>query len=384
LLFIVVANLPEFGLWTFLSTAERDLMSTASVDHVTRFVHYFLVDGKGYGIFSVLFGLGFALFYANAERKGRNGASLFARRMFWLLLFGLLHLLFLWSGDILCLYALTGLLLLLFRRCSNRVLVGWAVALLALPVVVEFAQQLTDTDLAHPLEEAWWNTAHGVGITEYNFATWLRDADNYALVLKFLQQGAVERMWEFVDGNRLPKVLGFFLLGYCIGRNEVYKHLDEWKPRLLTFCFCTALAGIPLSLLYAYDCMSGGLWGAVCSSAIYALSVPTMTLFYIVAFALLWHRRPGALVFAAFAALGRMAFTNYIGQSVLGIAIYYGIGLGLGLSMGHAQIALVAFGIYLFQILFSLCWLHFFAFGPLEWLWRMLTYGRFFPIARRS
>ena len=105
---------------------------------------------------------------------------------------------------------------------------------------------------------------------------------------------------------------------------------------------------------------------------------------YVALLSLLHLRLPGLRVFRVLAAPGRMALTNYIFQSVFGMLIFYGIGFGLGASMGLSWVALVAFGIYLIQAAFSAFWIARFNFGPLEWIWRMLTYGKTFPLVRRG
>ena len=115
---IAVANFPEFALYTFLKPEAAAAMPTASVDSVVRFLQYVFVDGKFYTIFSLLFGIGFSIIMANAERRGASGFRIFYRRMAVLLAIGFLHLMFIWSGDILMLYALMGMLLPLFRRAS--------------------------------------------------------------------------------------------------------------------------------------------------------------------------------------------------------------------------------------------------------------------------
>lgn len=98
---IALANFPEFTLWTFLSSDQQGAMTTADVDGAVRYVQFLLVDGKFYSIFSMLFGLGFALILM------RHGRRLFVRRMLILMVIGFLHLLFIWSGDILLLYAVS-------------------------------------------------------------------------------------------------------------------------------------------------------------------------------------------------------------------------------------------------------------------------------------
>ena len=116
LLGIALANFPEFGLWTFMSTEAQQAMPTACVDSVVRFVQYFLVDGKFYTIFSILFGIGFSIILS------RHSVALFYRRMAVLLAIGFIHLMFIWNGDILMLYAAGGMLLPLFVRLKTRTL----------------------------------------------------------------------------------------------------------------------------------------------------------------------------------------------------------------------------------------------------------------------
>ena len=104
-------------------------------DQVTHFLVHFFVEGKFYSIFSFLFGFGFALQIARAEERGDSRASLFKRRLFWLLVIGLLHAYLLWSGDILSIYAVMGFVLILFRRKTNGALLKWAFVLLAIPIL---------------------------------------------------------------------------------------------------------------------------------------------------------------------------------------------------------------------------------------------------------
>ena len=151
LLGICMANFPEFSLYTFLSPETVAAMPTAVVDRITRYLLYIFVDGKFYTLFSLLFGIGFSIIIRNAERKGTNGFRIFYRRMGMLLLFGFLHLMFIWSGDILMLYALLGMLLPLFRRVSDKKLLGWALFFLILPIAMDGVCEMTHTNLALPV-----------------------------------------------------------------------------------------------------------------------------------------------------------------------------------------------------------------------------------------
>ena len=128
LLGIALANFPEFALWTFLSPEQQAAMPTAGVDEVVKFLQYLFVDGKFYSIFSILFGIGFSLIMS------RHSMSLFLRRMLILAVIGLCHMMFLWSGDILFLYAIGGMLLSLFIKLSDKALLCVAALLVFIPV----------------------------------------------------------------------------------------------------------------------------------------------------------------------------------------------------------------------------------------------------------
>lgn len=369
---IALANFPEFGLWTFLSSEEQTAMSTVHIDEIVRFLQYMLVDGKFYTIFSVLFGIGFSLILAH------HGRRLFVRRMLILVVIGFLHLMFIWSGDILLLYAIGGLILTLFVGIKDKALLILALSLILIPVGLDALTEYWGIDFAAPFYQAWWDQAEAQGINEANFASWLRDAQNYSQMLAFLIQGAYERIWEFVEGHRLPKVIGLFMLGYLVGKHRLYARLQELPLKRLFWP--VLLIALPLSILYAWSAVSGHPWGRTIHSLLYAVSVIPMAFVYIIGVCLICLRRPDAAVFRWLAAPGRMALTNYISQSLFGILLFYGLGCGLGTSFGLIHIELTALGIFFLQIILSRLWLHYFHFGPLEWLWRLFTYGRYFPI----
>lgn len=372
---ICAANYPEFSLYTFQSKEITDAMPTADIDRVLRFILYFLVDGKFYTLFSLLFGIGFSIIISNAARKGVNGFRIFYRRMALLTLIGFLHLMFIWSGDILMLYALLGMCLPLLRT---------AAFFLLLPIAVDAVTQVLGVSLSAPAVREQWRYCDRYGITEENFGYWLRDATSYGDMFKFLIQGAWVRVQEFVDGNRYFKVFGLFVLGFYIGRNRMYADLAARKPLLRHVTTIGLAAGLPLSLLYAWSCMNGHPLGNAVHTAIYTVSVYPLGLAYMCGMCLMYLRHNDLAVWRRLAYPGRMALTNYIGQSVIGALLFYGIGLGLGASFGLVQTELVVAGVYLFQTAFSRVWLRFFRFGPLEWIWRMLTYGRWFDIRNDS
>ena len=376
LLGIAMANFPEFALWTFLSPTEQAAMPTAGIDEVVKYLQYLLIDGKFYSIFSMLFGIGFSLILA------RHSVSLFVRRMVILAVMGLCHMMFLWSGDILFLYATGGMLLLLFFRMSDRALLCAATLLIFLPVGLDALTEFCGIDFAGPFYNAWWAEAAEQGITEENFASWLRDADSYPEMFAFLLQGAYERVWEFVSGHRLPKVVGLFILGHLIGKHRFYARLESLP--LKRFFGWTLAWGLPTSLIYAWSAVEGQPWGLTCHSLLYAVSVIPMTFALMSGICLIYSRYTEKVkrVYGLFAAPGRMALTNYISQSLMGMVLFYGLGMGWGTSVGLVTIEFIAMGAFMLSVVVSKVWLHFFLFGPLEWVWRILTYGRFFKIVR--
>jgi len=214
---ICLANFPEFSLYTFLNKDVVEAMPTADIDRVVKYLQYIFVDGKFYSLFSLLFGIGFTIIMSNLLKKNGNGMLIFYRRMAILLLIGFMHLLLLWAGDILLLYALVGMILPLFRNLSNKKLLTVAFIFILFPIVIDTMRVVLDYDPSTLVMMAnqYFNEMNG--INDDNFAFWLRDGQTYLDVLKFNLSGSFIRCQEFIEGNRAFKVLGLFLFGLYIG-----------------------------------------------------------------------------------------------------------------------------------------------------------------------
>ena len=379
---IALANFPEFSLYTFLNTEATQAMPSHAIDRTVHFLQYMFIDGKFYTVFSLLFGIGFSIIISNAMKKGADGFRIFYRRMTLLAAFGFLHLMFIWSGDILMLYALLGLLLPSFCHLSDKRLFAWSATMLFLPVIVDFIQEIFHMTLSAPIVELQRYYCAKYGITDANFAYWLHDAKDYKSVFEFLIQGALVRVQEFIDGNRYFKVFGLFLLGFYIGKHKLYADIAGNK-QILHKTFKTGLfAGLPLAVLYTWSGTCNHPLGLTVHSILYLVSVFPLGFAYVAGICLLYLKHPEWKIFSIFAAPGRMALTNYIMQSVIGMLLFYGIGFGLGSKIGLWQTELIVMGVFLFQIVFSHFWFALFKFGPLEWIWRMLTYGKWFNILK--
>lgn len=386
LLGICLANYPAISMYVFQKPEVMAAMPTATIDTWVEYFHLVFIEGKFYSLFSLLFGIGFSIFLLRAKQAGK-GLNVFYKRIFILLIIGLMHSLLLWEGDILLLYALIGLILSLFRNVPDKkLIILWAVLILS-PIIIDGIKVITDNqwNLSKPLERLGMAIDEKTGITEDNWRTWNVDHSSYSDLFRFNQSGIIYRYMGLVDSNRFFKVLGMFLLGLYAGRKLLYRNLDEHKTLFRKVQFYGYVIGIPLSVAYAYFDHDEnrlphalGLLDTVC----YALSVVPLSLAYTASICLLFTSSIYRKRLDLFAAPGKMALTNYIMQTVIGIILFYGIGFGLGATMGVVYVIFIALAVFAFQVFYSHWWLKHFNYGPLEWIWRQLTYGKILPLKK--
>jgi uncharacterized protein len=170
-----------------------------------------------------------------------------------------------------------------------------------------------------------------------------------------------------------------FLLGFCVGRNMMYAKLEEYKPLLKKIRLWGFIVGIPVSLAGAYfeidEKSVPNAWGLI-DTFCYALGVVPLSLAYVATICLWWNKKRGNTKWKYLAPMGQMALTNYLAQSLMAIFIFYGVGLGLGGDIGPVKFLPIILALYAFQVLYSTFWLRYFNYGPMEWIWRQLTYGK--------
>ncbi len=383
---ICVANYPVISLYIFQSPDIVAAMPTAMIDKGWAYFHFAFIDGRFYSLFSLLFGIGFSIMILRLKNSNRNAYGIFYRRLVVLLLFGLAHALLIWEGDILLLYALLGMLLPLFRKVSDKTLLVLFVILVLSPLLFDAAKVISKGNwkLAGPLTSFVVEMDARIGITDENAGRWIVEHDSYSDVLRWLQNGFAWRWMMLIDGNRLPKVLGLFLLGFYVGRKMIYANLEENRSLLRKVQRFTLILGLPASIAFSYfelDNVRLPNTPGLLDTLFYALSVIPMSLFYASTICLLYLKPGWSGRLRLFAPVGRMALTNYIMQSVIGVLIFWGVGFGVG-SLGLIWVILIAVTVYLFQILISRAWLKYFRYGPLEWIWRQLTYGKRLPIRK--
>lgn len=380
---ILIANMVVVSGYWFLEEAERAAMPTAALDGWVYLLAEIFIEAKFYSIFSLLFGIGFAIQLNRADARGVVFPTFFRRRLLGLFLIGAFHAVFLWAGDILLLYALLGLLLVPFRQSSDRTLLRAAVICLLLPVVV-YVLMLA--------------ASGGGGPPPVPDTAGVRDAppEFFQNMLLAFEEGSWFDAWKanliYILGRwadlfftvRFPKVFGMFLLGFLLGRSGVAEGRLPDLALLRRTVWVALGLGLPASVLHAW--LAGqDVWfpasplGLLQTTAA-TVAVPLLALGYSAAVALLLQRPAGTRLLAPLAAPGRMALTNYMLHSLIMTFIFYGWGLGWYGRIGPAVTTLLAFAICLVQVPLSRWWLSRYRYGPVEWLWRQFTYRQRIPL----
>jgi uncharacterized protein len=371
---ILIGNMQWFSGYRMMPEALAANSSFA--DHLTHFLVHFFIEGKFYSIFSFLFGFGFALQISRAEERGDRTAALFKRRLFWLLVIGLVHAYLLWAGDILSIYALMGFLLILFRRKTNGALLKWAFALMSIPILTYILLYILFVAFVPPeavagLDAArfdMWNDA----VTKVPNSSYLQ------IITDYNRHYIVGRYIGLILEMRLPKILAMFLLGFYAYRRGFFQDLSSHQSfirRVLVYGLVVGLIGnIAFAALAGAEAVIPPSPVGIVGVVAYAFGVPALALAYIALVATLWQKAAWRHSLAFLAPVGRMALTNYLLQTVICLFIFYGFGFGQYGKVGAATATLIALAIFLFQILISALWLKYFAYGPMEWIWRQLTY----------
>lgn len=366
---------------------------TPGTDHVLNELHKVFVVDKFWPLFSFLFGLGFAMQITRAKSRGQDFLPLYRRRLLALLLFGLanaLLLLHVWRGEILHRYALCGFLLLLFRKCSPRTLLLAAALCLLIPRVYDAVLAGTHLlRLGNPQtaaqavqEEARREVKNRAWDAEYKRIA--REGDYFALMKRraqaFTRQFSSLRFYL----RQLEFPFALFLIGLYAGRRQIFENLSANLPlvrRVMWWGLGLGLAG--QAIWFVSEKLPNPAWPYFTQQAgsiLEPFADAALSFFYATAVVLLSQHTGWRKFLAPLAAPGRMALTNYLLQSVAFAILCPRYAVGLFEQVRPAQawgVALVIFGL---ELVISLWWLRRFRFGPSEWLWRALTYGKLQPM----
>ncbi|MCP4661751.1 MAG: DUF418 domain-containing protein [bacterium] len=401
LLGILAMNIMVFG----ASEWEPSLTGEAAGLNVTVWaVQLVVIGGTMRGLFSMLFGAGVILLTARIERRGggEEAADIYFRRNLWLLLFGVVHsYLLVYLGDILFFYGFVALVLFPFRKLSPRMLLILGSLILAIGVIppsrfyYRYQEAKAAAMAAEAAEEAGRPITDEQKEARKRWERWHRDESGktqeridtfrsgYGKIFTFVIPEQVDahsrgmyEIWFCDTAGMMLLGMAFYQLGLFSGRRSARFYL--WLGGT-GYALGFALRGYMTCQALAHD--FDLLWRVIpwFTDGVGRLAVALGHLSVVILVCKLGRPR---WLLASLAAVGRMALTNYLGHTVIGIFVFFGFGFGLYDRLEHYELFCVVFSIWIFQLMPSPLWLRRFRFGPGEWLWRSLTYWQRQPMRR--
>ncbi|PDH33951.1 MAG: hypothetical protein CNF02_06235 [OM182 bacterium MED-G28] len=359
-------------------------------------------EGSFRAIFSMLFGAGLLIFIDKPSVDANVTKSLYYRRTILLVGFGLFNSYFLlWAGDILYAYGMTGLLLYFFRDFPARKLAQFAALIFLLLSLLHTGQHINgraiyaeyqtvaslpaDSEISADQQQILdtWDLFQRQQFAAPDQITGEIEARQGSYISNFLVTAEINIVFQSVVFliNNLWDVGAMMLLGMAFMK---WKILDA--SRSMSFYLkMTAIGfgvGLTINTWEVVTYVSSGFepfWAATARPS-YDVGRMAMAFGYIGLVMIIC--KLGILVWLryALARVGQMALTNYLSQSLICNIIFMGFGFGLFAQLGRVEIYYVVFGVWVFQILFSIYWLKHYRFGPAEWLWRSLTYKKKQPL----
>ncbi|MGG4267227.1 DUF418 domain-containing protein [Peribacillus simplex] len=359
LLGIFMVNLPNMlGIFT-------PLKEEVTINQWVEIFFNLFISDKFFVLFSFLFGLSFFIFMSRAEAKG-YGKKLFARRLLFLLLFGIIHRLFFWAGDVLLLYAITGYFLLFFYNRKPKTILVWGVLLISAFIILVHgligfmvlnAPSLLD-GFFH--KEAQIEAYHTLG-----YIDWLIWHFNAEVIPETPQNLLI-----------IPLLLGIFLLGLYTGKIGVFQRIEQFIKPLKKIQAASCLASIPfIGLLYYCRVAEDPIALIKAFETLYLQAGGIiLSAFYMTTLMILLRVSLAQKILSPLRLYGQMALTNYLTQTLIGFVIFFTMRLYGSIELYES--ALICIVVFITQIIFSNLWLKNFRLGPFEWIWRTLTYGK--------
>jgi uncharacterized protein len=322
-----------------------------------------LIQGKFLTLFAFMFGIGFAIQMERADRSGIRSRIFYVRRLALLLLFGMLHFVFLWWGDILAAYALLGFVLMLFRKRSQKALLRWSAVLYAYPLLLAalmFGLHAAGVPIPAPPPTTPEELQRIIRV--YAAGSYADIVGQNVKELPFMAFGLI---------FFYPRVLGVFLFGLWVWRQGIIRELPS-KTGLLRLCQKHGLwigllfnaVAVALNEIFHPNPMAPSVVGLIIGLAL-TIGVPAGSVFYASTVALLWERIRWRARLRPFAAVGRMALSNYLLQSLVCTTLYYSWGAGLYGRVNPLLGFVPTIAIFGAQVALSVWWLRHFTMGPM-------------------
>jgi uncharacterized protein len=379
LLGIFIMNMPGFSA-SFFQGADGTHLWPEWWDRTAEVLRDVLFSGKFNSMFSMLFAIGFILLLERLEaRDPQHAKAIYLRRIGWLLVFGVVHACVFWTGDVLHMYAIFGILLLALRRVPEKWLWALFVASLLYPVGRGVYRVLTTTpEEVQALIALWaqWEASNNVA---YGTGSFLAAAREHTREMVFV----------YSDPSNLQQALGFYVqlfttmvLGLILGRRHFFENSASQLGLVKRVQWSALGLGVVTGAIFGYyeatvtDPLTPTALSVTARVAYVLCRVATMT-FYVATIVRAVHSVAWRERLVSIATVGRMPLTNYLLQTLLATFIFYGWGLGFWGKIGPGLQLVLAVAIYfVIQVPLSRWWLNRFTLGPMEYLWRVLTYGR--------
>lgn len=400
---ILVINIITFGLPSIANDVPTMAGGMTGVNGLVWWISHLFFSVKWMPVFSMLFGAGLVMMYERFEKSGLNFRRFWYRRMGWMILFGLIHGYLLWKGDILFLYAVTGLLLYFFRkiRARNLLIAGVIIYLAGLPSLVgtayyfEYMESEAErieekagngeeiTKREDRLREAWDGISESIAPDEEKLSEIVDTyRGGYTGIVRLRAPELLTAHTISLVFHLIWRVGGLMLLGMGLMKYSVFSASRSLRFYLV-MAVCGYGAGLPVVaagarvmqshqfdyiMMLKHDMLFNYIGGIFVSMGHIAA-----VMIFCKGGVLGWLR-------ASLAAVGRMALSNYLSQTIICTTFFFGYGLGMFARLDRAQLMIVVILIWILQISVSPIWLKRFRFGPAEWLWRSLTYGKMQPM----
>ena len=371
LLGILVMNMPGFyaSFWSPIPPHER---WPATPDRIAWWVMDTFFSGKFNSLFAFLFGVGFTIQLERLMARAAHPVATYLRRLFVLFLIGVAHGLLLWTGDVLHVYAVLGVILVLLRRTSDRVVLTLIVVGLLTPVLFSVHQLFTYTAANEQSDRGLFGRIDQLVVHAQGQGSYLD------VVRSNVEQYKV--IYSDIRGYLFyPALLNTILLGFYFGRRRYLQDAGErldWWRRLARVTFIVGIvSAVAFSVCVPFLEPFKPSWLGVLVTLAYNIQRPALMLFYASALVLLVHSERVGTALRGLAPMGRMPLTNYLMQSLICTTIFNAYGFGFFGRIGPAGGFVLAFVIYALQVIWSRWYFTRFEFGPMEWLWRVLTYG---------
>lgn len=331
-------------------------------------VVFFLFAGKAYAIFSLMFGLSFFIQMSRQAKRGVDFTGRFAWRLLILLGLGYVHGLF-YCGDVLTVFAIMGVVLLLFHRLGNKaLLVISLLCMVQIPFLYQLVRALMDSSYVVPASEM--RNLFNEGAVYYGTGSF------FDVVRHNSWNGQMAKWLFYVDYGRFLQIAALFIWGMILGRKGFFEKSGEKKKLLLTVAGASLLVFSGLYLLDSLLPLPG--WSETAEEVAHNLlsswyNIALMVL-WICLFILLFHTVRGYGILNKLSPVGRMSLTCYVSGSLAGVLIFYNYGFGMYKYWGITMSFFYGLAFFTLQVLFCHWWVGRYRYGPLEWVWRALTF----------